>query len=104
MALRRCVGFWISLDSVLAVALRLVEGCVGGREELRGSRGGRRRGDAEARGDGYGRPVGRQDDPAGECEADPLGHLRAAREIRAREDEQELLPAPAAGEVDVAQG
>src|SRR5437588_7001095 len=96
-------GVGSGLDPVLAVALALVASCVGGGVEVgRGGRG-RRRGDAEAGGDGNRRPRGGKRDPPGEREADPLGNLGATREIRAREDEEELLPAPATRKVDVAQ-
>src|SRR5919197_14465 len=90
------------LDAVLAAPLRRVHGRIGRREELRGGRRGGRRRDAEARRYRDRCPMDREDDPTGEGKADPLGDVDSTVEIRPRQDEEELLPAPAAGKVDVA--
>src|SRR5919108_2073392 len=102
--LRLYDGVRRGLDPVLAVPLGLVEGSIRGREELGGTaRRGRRR-HAEARGDWDGVALRREDDPPGEGRADPLRHLRTTAQIGPREDEEELLPAPASREVDAAEG
>src|SRR5207244_11556719 len=90
------------LHSVLPAPLRFVERGVRAYEELlpRRAAGGRR--DAEARGEVDGRSVQGEGRVVGEVLADTLGEVDAALGVGAREDEDELLAAPAAREVDVA--
>src|SRR6266508_89374 len=91
------------LDPVLPCALRLVERGVGSRKELCDRGRGRRSGHAEAGSDRDRSPFDREDDAPCERGPDPFRDLGPAGEIRAREDEDEFLAAPAPGEVDVAQ-
>src|SRR3954471_5145709 len=90
-------------DAVLAAPLRVVERGVGGREELGAAGGGRERRDAEARGDRDRGAVGSEDDPRRQRAPDPLGDECAALHVGAGQDEQELLPTPARGQVDVSE-
>src|SRR5205807_1989601 len=92
------------LDPVLAGPLRLVEGAIGLEDELVRRRSLGEGGDAEARGEDDRRAVGADEDAVPQRLAHALGELGGAVAIGAREDEQELLPAPARDEVDVADG
>src|SRR5207247_7480859 len=100
--LRRCDRAGGPLDAVLAVPLRLVERAVGLEDELVRRGGLREGGDAEARGEDDRRAVGADEDAVAERPAHALGELHGAVAVGAREDEQELLAAPARDEVDVA--
>src|SRR6266566_3081798 len=92
------------LDPVLAGPFCLVHGRIGRREELGGGLRWGDRGDPEAGRDGDRGAVDGEDGPAGEGHPDPLGELGPARDVSARQDEDELLPAPAPSEVDVPDG
>src|SRR5687767_126439 len=87
---------------VLARALRVVERAVGGRDELVLGRRVWEGGDAEARRDPDPLAVRREELSPREALPDALGKLLPARKIGLRKQERELLAAPAAGEVDLA--
>src|SRR5947208_6221551 len=96
-----CDGPGGGFDPVLAAPFGLVERRIRRGEELRGRRRRRGGGHPEAGGDGDRRPVRRKDGRAGERSPNPLRQACRPIEIRARQDQYELLSAPPAGEVDV---
>jgi len=97
----RGMKFARRLDPVLAGPLGLVHGRIGSRKELQSRPGRGSRGDPEAGRHRNRGAVHGQNDLAGEAHPDPFGQLGATREIGSGEDEDELLPTPAPGEVDV---
>src|SRR5438876_5626230 len=92
------------LDPVLPGPFRLVHGRIRCCKELGGHLRGRNGGHPEAGADRDRAAVHREQGPAAEQAADALGQLGPAFEIGPRQDENELLPTPAAGEVDVPDG
>ena len=96
-----CQRQWRRLDPVLARALRLVESPVGGRDQLLGLRQGRRRGDAEARGDPDRRAARGDDHALLQGGPHPLGDVRGACGVGAGKEQHELLAAEAPGGVDL---
>src|SRR6476469_2926500 len=89
-------------DAVLAAPLRLVERAVGGGDDPVSGRRLREGRDAEADGDVDPGAVGRKDRPLLQGDARALGEARGAVEVGARQDDRELLAAPACRDVDLA--
>src|SRR5919108_522877 len=89
-------------DAVLSRALCLVERGIRGRNQLALPRRGGEGGDAETRRDLDHSAVGRREALLTDRLADPLPETAAALEVRAGQKERELLAAPAAREVDLA--
>src|SRR3989442_4069814 len=90
--------------TVLARALRLVERSVRGLDEGLLRAVVRMGGDAEARGDRDPRPVRGEDETLLESDAHALGEPCAALGVGRRQDQDELLAAPAARRVHPARG
>src|SRR5205823_5631239 len=93
----------VSFDPVLALLLGLVQGAIGLAKELALPLAGPMLGHAEAAGDPERGPVAAVERALPEGGPDALGELGAALLVRSREEEDELLAAPAAGEVGLAQ-
>jgi len=89
------------LDPVLAGAFCLVHGRIRGCKEVGGRLRWRNGSHAEAGGDRDRAAVNREQRTSREERSNSLGQLGPALEVGARQDENELLPTPAAGEVDV---
>src|SRR5687768_16885157 len=109
---RQCTGRFISSsaahvvtgtgDAVLARRLGPVEGAVGRREDLLGAPGLREGGDSEARRHRGTVAADLRQPKAQERRLESAGELLAADQIRLGEQDGELLPAVADGEVEVA--
>src|SRR5437667_277812 len=91
-------------DPVFSGPLCPVEGGICGRQQLVHAALPGERGHADARGHGQARAIRRNDDTLCERLANALAEEGAAGEVRARQGDDELLSAPAAGEVDLAHG
>src|SRR5215475_4741746 len=91
-----------SLDAVLAGTFRLVERAVGGRDEVLRVRHLGEGGDTQADRDVDRRPLRREDGAPLEGRAGALGQARSAIEVGPREDDRELLAAPASRQIDLA--
>ena len=89
-------------DTVLSTAFRLIEGRVGCRHELCRVAFPLGFCDPEAGRDPDRDSLGGQQRPVLEVVADPLGELDGPVGVGRGQDEQELLAAPARGDVDVA--
>src|SRR5205823_5892599 len=91
-------------DPVLAAALGLVEGPVGGFEELVHLPAGPMLRDAEAAGDADDATRPAEEGALAERRPHTLGELSAAGRVGARQQEQELLAAPAPRDVGLTNG
>jgi len=91
------------LHPVLSCAFGPVQGTVGRGEELPHVASGPVLGDAEAAGDGHRFPVAARKRALREGLADTIGEKCAARRVGSGQKEEELLAAPAAGEVGLAE-
>ena len=94
----------IQFDPVSALPLCPVQGPIGRREKLATVAARPVLGHPEAAGDGDGRAGAAAERALCERRPDALGEVERAGRVGAGQEEQELLPAPAAGEVGVADG